>query len=143
MLFNYPVYPLCLDPYRSRRSGVFGRPSPERGTTHDWIGVHLLSHLVWDYLPVEDRSSLLVAIPLLHAYAALRRDAFLHRVTISATLRRQRPAPDLVPRLCHNRAWMLGAALLSFDFRYWALIRWLGSEYCNDGRDWSHTHAQF
>jgi hypothetical protein len=38
---------------------------------------------------------------------------------------------------------MMGAALLSFNFRYWAFVHRLGSEYCNAGRDWSHTQAQF
>jgi hypothetical protein len=37
---------------------------------------------------------------------------------------------------------MLGAALLSFDFRYWALVRWLGGEYCNSHQDWGHTHRR-
>jgi hypothetical protein len=37
---------------------------------------------------------------------------------------------------------MLGAALLSFDFRYWALVRWLGGEFCNIHQDWGHTHRR-
>jgi hypothetical protein len=140
---NYPVFPLCLDPYRARRSRRFGRPSPYRVVAHDSLGVHLLAHLIWDFADHDARLALLRAIPALRAYLLLRRDAFLHRSTIAAALQQPRGPPALIPPLCHFRSWFLGAALLSFDFRYWALVRWLGGEYTNEGRDWSHTEQRF
>jgi hypothetical protein len=142
-LSNYPIYPLCLDPYCACRRCLFGHPSVRRLASHDTIGAHFLSHLVWDFVRPEDRRAMLRGIPALRAYLLLRRDAFLHRSTIASALRQPRSPPERVPPLCHFRSWLLGTALLSFDFRYWALVRWLEGEYTNEGRDWSHTERRF
>jgi hypothetical protein len=66
----------------------------------------------------------------------LRRDAFRHSAVIRAALLAARNAPELEPPLDPFRAWFMGAALLSFDFDYGDLIRWLGGEYTNSDRNW-------
>ena len=65
------------------------------------------------------------------SYASLRLDAFLPAPEIRHELQRKRNHPDCEPQLDNRRARLMGAALLSFDFDYGDLVRWLGDEYTN------------
>lgn len=85
----------------------------------------------------------MAAIPAMRGYAFLRRDAFLHRSTIAGYLQSAQIQPQLEPKLCQFRCWFMGAALLSFNFRYHELVRWLGGEYTNAHRDWSALAQRF
>lgn len=82
-------------------------------------------------------------VSALWAYALLHQDAFFHRTTISEALQVLHPIPGLVPPLCCIQSWMLGAALLSFDFSSCAMACWLGAEYCSSNCNWIPTQARF
>ena len=75
------------------------------------------------------RGVALAAIPDMKEYARLQYDACQHRETIIKALRAPRLPPDIEPKLCPLRAHFMGAALLSFNFDYGDLVRWLGGEY--------------
>ena len=83
------------------------------------------------------RANVCTSIPDMKDYARLRYDACHHRATIIEALQAQRLPPDIEPPLCPFRAHFMGAALMSFNFDYGDLVRWLDGEYTNAHRDWS------
>ena len=76
------------------------------------------------------------ALPDMRHYARLRLDAHTHRAVIIEALQAPRLHPDIEPKLCPWRSRFMGAALLSFNFDYGDLIRWLQGEYTNAHRNW-------
>lgn len=95
---------------------------------------------MWPFLQPADRAQLL-PLPLIQAYAHLRRDASVKRHEIRSYLEADRLPPAIEPPLDHFRAWFMGAALLSFNFDYGDLIRWLGGEYTDMDRDFRSVEA--
>jgi len=129
-----PVAP--YNDVQRRRRRNFGRRTLTRRTTHDNISPFLTMHLCWKYLDRASRLTVCATHPIMRDYASLRRDAFVHRPLIREALQAPRPPPEEVPPLCPFRARFMGAALLSFDFDYGDLVRWLEGEYTNQTRDW-------
>jgi hypothetical protein len=93
-------------------------------------------HKAWSFLEPADRAAMCKTHPAMSSYASLRLDAFLSASKIRHELRRKRDHPDCEPQLDPRRAGFMGAALLSFDFDYGDLVRWLGGEYTNHHQDW-------
>ena len=122
---------------RTRRRRNFGKRTLTRTTTHDKISPFLTMHLCWRFLDRTARIEVCKVDPIMHEYASLRRDAHVHRHVIREALRAPRPPPSEIPSLCPFRSRFMGAALLSFDFDYGDLVRWLEGEYTNRGRDWN------
>lgn len=99
-------------------------------------------HKAWDFLEPSDREAMCNTHPNMLSYAALRVEAFTKRFVIRAALKKPRRPPDEEPQLDPQRAKFMGAALLSFDFDYGDLVRWLGGEYTNQHRDWDTLQRQ-
>ena len=125
-----------------RRYRGFGKRSITRSTTHDSPSPFWLMHKAWDYLEPDDRAALCKTHSNMAKYAALRVEAFTHRDRIREALKRPRRPPEEEPQLDPTRAKYMGAALLSFDFDYGDLVRWLGGEYTNQHRDWDALQRQ-
>jgi hypothetical protein len=68
-------------------------------------------------------------------YAKLRLSAATASI---ATLRDERTPVDS-SSIDKQRGWLMGVALLCFDFLYGDLVRWLGGEYTNAFRDWEEA----
>ena len=98
--------------------------------------VFWLMHNAWSFLEPANRKAMCITHPAMMSYASLRLDAFLPAPEIRHELQRKRNHPDCEPQLDTRRARFMGAALLSFDFDYGDLVRWLGGEYTNQHRDW-------
>jgi hypothetical protein len=125
--------PLCPRA-RYQRHG-FGAPSHARNTSHSPGSPFLILHLAWDFLSPPSRRAVAAASPIMMSYAARRIRTFLLFPTIAHELRLPRPPVDAVIPLSRRRAALLSCALLSFDFRYGDLVRWLRREYTQDFRD--------
>jgi hypothetical protein len=68
-------------------------------------------------------------------YAKLRLSALTESIAI---LRNDRPPVD-ESAIDKHRGWLMGAALLRFNFIHGDLVRWLGGEYTNAFRDWEEA----
>ena len=121
------------DPIIHRHKGP-AKDTARLHTTHTVASPFLVFHFAWDYLTPNDRARLLQTHPVMTQYARLRRSASSR---ILASLRQPRPNTSDIPPLCHRRAWLMGCALVRFNFVYADFIRWLGGEYTNDHRDWT------
>lgn len=124
----------CVE--RRRYSG-FGKRSLQRSVTHDVLSPFWLMHMAWRFWSPAERQRICNTAPILMEYASLRRVAFAQRIEIRQALRAPRKPPELEPQLDPTRTLHMGAALLSFNFDYGDLVRWLGGEYTNDHRDWN------
>jgi hypothetical protein len=121
---------------RSHRYSGFGARSTARSCSHDEPSAQYILHLAWGYMDPAERTIAIEVVPYMREYARLRFDALKHRATIIEALQAARLPPEIEPKLCPWRAWFMGAALLSFDFDYGDLVRWLQGEYTNAHRDW-------
>ena len=127
----------------SRRYRGFGKRSTKRSASHDTPSPFWLLHKAWEYLQPQERAALCqVHVNMIH-YAALRWDAFTLRRSIRVELKRHRCHPDIESKLDPTRTRYMAAALLSFDFDYGDLVRWLGGEYTNQHRDWDALQRHF
>ena len=135
-----PVPPFNNVPRRRYRG--FGKRSITRSTTHDTPCPFWLMHKAWDFLESDDREAMCKTHPNLVKYAALRVEAFTHRCRIRNTLKRPRRPADEESQLDPTRAKYMAAALLSFDFDYGDLVRWLGDEYTTQHWDWDALQRQ-
>lgn len=95
----------------------FGAPRQGLSATHDRVSPHIALHFAWEWLTPVDCHTLLSAFPVMEPYARLRRAVFRHRHDIWA-LQQPRPPPNEVVMLCHSRTWLMGCALLLFNFVY-------------------------
>lgn len=125
-----------------RRYRGFGKRSVHRSVSHDIPSGFWLMHLVWPFCSPEVRQKMCASASIMQEYANLRLVAFTQRHEIRRTLKAVRAAPDAEPPLDPVRTQYMGAALLSFDFDYGDLVRWLGGEYTNDQRDWNALQRQ-
>ena len=114
-----------------RRYRGFRKRSTARSTSHDVPSPFWLMHKAWSFLEPANRKAMCITHPAMMSYASLRLDAFLPAPEIRHELQRKRNHPDCEPQLDTRRARFMGAALLSFDFDYGDLVRWLGDEYTN------------
>ena len=121
------------DPHPHRCRGPT-KDTPRLGTRHDIPSPFLVIHFCWTFLDQRDKVAIINTHRLLREYAQLRHSASTRSI---ASLRLPRPPQKEVTPLCHRRAWLMGCALIRFNFVYADLIRWLRSEYTNDHRDWS------
>ena len=121
-------------PFKRRIRG-FGRQKTDIDARHDCPSIFLMFHFCWDFCTHHDRARLMQVSQRLTSYAQLRRTAFRRRWDVKA-LQQPRPMPAPTPVICRERSWLLGAALLSFDFIHGDVIRWLGGEYTHAHRDW-------
>jgi hypothetical protein len=140
---SHPILPLYAVPthrYRRRLHG-FGHSKIGLSASHDRPGYELISHHIWEFLDNDDRVALAQFDPIFSQYADLRLSAYTDRHSL-LQLRHKRPPIDDVPPLCPHRANACGAALLSFDFIYGDLARWLGHEYTNSHRKWDKYEQQ-
>jgi hypothetical protein len=135
-----PVAPLNEPTVRRRRN--FGRRSPTRSAVHDTPSPFWLMHMAWRFCSPNSREEMCKTHVCMADYARLRLDAFIHRLVIREALRAPRKPPELEPPLDPFRARFMGAALLSFDFDYGDLVRWLEGEYTNKHRDWDALQQQ-
>jgi hypothetical protein len=76
-----------------------------------------------------------MAYPIMLDYAKLRLLAITKSI---ATLRNDQPPVD-ESAIDKHRGWLMGAALLRFNFIHGDLVRWLGGEYTNAFRDWEEA----
>jgi hypothetical protein len=120
----------------TRRYTGFGARSTARSCSHDVASAQYILHLAWGYMDPAERMIVIRVVPHMRDYARLRFDAHKHRATIIEALQAARLPPEIEPKLCPWRARFMGAALLSFDFDYGDLVRWLSGEYTNAHRDW-------
>jgi hypothetical protein len=127
------ILPLCPRA-RYRRHGYLA-PSHSRHTLHSPGSPFLILHLAWDFLSPSSRRAVAAASPIMMSYAARRIRTFLLFPTIAHELRLPRPPVKAIVPLSRRRADLLGCALLSFDFRYGDLVRWMRQEYTQDFRD--------
>jgi hypothetical protein len=126
----YPPWP----PLRSRLFGGHKR-SPLRCAHHDCPSPFLIFHHSWEFLDPLDRYHLSAAFPIMRDYAKLCLSA---ASTSLATLRDDCPPVD-GSAIDKQRGWLMGVALLRFDFLYGNLVRWLGGEYTNAFHDWEEA----
>lgn len=103
----------------------------------------LLFHLVWDFLSPDTRQVVVAMHPIMDVYARRRLRTFTLYSTIRTDLARQRPPLDEITPLCHRRAEFLACALLSFDFHYGDLLRWMGNDYTQSYRDFAALHTAY
>ena len=119
-----------------RRFHGFGRVCPHRSVQYtDGPPALLLLHFAWSFLDQADRKVLCLLSPHMLDYAILRRDASLKANIIAGYLQSPRLPCAIETPLDPFRTWFMAAALLSFDFNYGDLIRWLDGEYTSNGRD--------
>ena len=138
-----PILPLYGAPERRYRRRLHGFGCSKLGlyASHDRPGYELIGHHIWEFLDNDDHVALARADPIFSQYASLRLSAYCDRHTL-LQLRQKRPPIEEVPPLCPQRANACGAALLSFDFVYGDLARWLGHEYTNSHRKWEPYEQQ-
>lgn len=131
---EFPLRPMA--PVGKLRARSWGKPKAGLGTRYDTPSINIIGHHCWTFLDDSSRRNLVNAVPTMQPYIAARRRAFVHRSALQE-LREPRPEPSEVPPLCPVRARRMAAALITFDFNYGDLIRWLGGDYTNQQRDWS------
>ena len=113
----------------------FGKRSPLICAWHSAASPFIASHHSWSFLTIVEWFTLAEAVPVIAAYAQLRQNAFVLSVV---TLQLAWPPPSRAP-LSHHWAWLMGCALLWFDFWHGDLIQWLGGEYTNAHQDWEQV----
>lgn len=132
----------CFGPKFLRRFTGFGACSSDRSVTYvDGPPCYLIFHFAWDYLHRATRAVLVKNFPLLRQYAALRQTASCKRDDVIRYLQQPRLHHEIEPPLDPFRTWFMGAALLSFDFNYGDLIRWLDGEYTDNYRNFDELLA--
>lgn len=134
--FKLPV------PARKKQIGSegFGAPSLARSTSYTTISPFLVVHLAWDYFSVRDRGRLTTASPIIDTYARRRVRALQHYPVLRRNLCSPRPPIEQITPLCHHRAEYLACALLTFNFRYGDLLRWMGHQYICSHRNFVELH---
>ena len=131
-----PVPPYSDNVTYRRRVG-FGARSSARSTSHDRLSTQFILHAAWSFMDPRTRAVICEAVPDMGNYARLRYDAHHHRPLIIEALQAKRLPPEIEPPLCPFRAHFMGAALISFNFDYGDLVRWLDGEYTNAHRNWN------
>jgi hypothetical protein len=104
-------------------------PSLLRHITHQPCSLFFLFHLVWPYLTISDYCRLTQTSPLMQTYWRQQMRTFLSHSAIAQVLPSPFPPAGHVQPLLHHHAKFLGCTLLSFDFHYGDLLRWMGLEY--------------
>jgi hypothetical protein len=98
----------------------------------------LIAHHIWPWLDAGARESLCAAMPIIRTYGAFRLQLPHARLSL---LRLPRSDPRSTALSTAERTRLMGLALMSLDFQYGDLIRWLRGDYTAAHRDWDKAFA--
>ena len=132
-ILRVPFY----DRLRGRR---FGKAKLDLYARHTTPSPYIILHFAWDFLSPGERAFFIQESHYFESYARLRRAAF-RRWRELPTLRLPRPPIEHPPQLSRERSWLLGMALISFNFIHGDVVRWMGNEYTNAHRDWDRLDS--